>query len=80
MVYAVTGNWPRQEQLRLVDQCRRAAVSIPSHLANGRSRFGSRVLLLHISIGHGSFCELETHPVLGQALSYGAERSLQTRV
>jgi four helix bundle protein len=77
MVYAVTRDWPRGEQFGLINQCRRAAASIPANVAKGQGRFGSGEMLPHLSIVHGSPCDLETHLILGQPLSDGPERSWQ---
>jgi four helix bundle protein len=59
-VLAMTDAWPRDERFALTDQVRRAAVSIPANIAEGQGRLGRRELRHHLSIAHGSLCELET--------------------
>ena len=59
-VYRVTSAWPREEQYGLTSQIRRAAVAIPSNLAEGHGRTGAREYAHHVSIAFGSLCDLET--------------------
>jgi four helix bundle protein len=59
-VYQVTANWPVEERFGLTSQTRRAAVSIPSNIAEGQGRMGKAEMKHHLSIAHGSLCELET--------------------
>lgn len=69
-VYRVTSNWPREEQYGLTSQVRRAAVAIPSNLAEGHGRSGPREYAHHASIAYGSLCELETQLLIGEQLNY----------
>ena len=59
-IYRSTANWPADERYGLTSQLRRAAVSIPANIAEGQGRLGSAELKHHLSIAHGSLCELET--------------------
>ena len=59
-VYRVTATWPAEERFGLTSQTRRAAVSIPSNVAEGQGRLGKGEMRHHLSIAHGSLCELET--------------------
>jgi four helix bundle protein len=59
-VYRTTAGWPIDERFGLTSQIRRAAVSIPSNIAEGSGRTGSREFRHSLSIAHGSICELET--------------------
>lgn len=69
--YWVTGGWPREEQFGgLTSQVRRAAVSIPSNIAEGHGRTGRREYAHHSSIAFGSLCELEAQLLIAQRLGY----------
>ena len=70
VVYGATGDWPREEQYGLISQVRRAAVSIPSNLAEGHGRTGRREYAHHVSIAFGSLCELETQVLISEQLGY----------
>ena len=58
-VYALTSGFPRSEQYGLSQQIRRAAVSIPSNLAEGHPQT-TRQYLHHVMIAIGSEAELQT--------------------
>jgi four helix bundle protein len=69
-VYHYTKSFPSHEQFGLTSQMRRAAVSIPSNIAEGSRRRGKDAhQFLLISFGSGS--ELETQLELSQRLNYG---------
>lgn len=72
-VYEVTKSWPQQEQFGLTHQVRRAAVSIPSNIAEGKGRTGIPEYSHHQSLAHGSLCELETQLLIAQDLGYVAK-------
>jgi four helix bundle protein len=74
VVYRETYAWPRDELYGLTNQTRRAAVSVPSNIAEGRGRSGAKEFLHHLSIAHGSLCELETQLVIAQRLGYADEQ------
>jgi four helix bundle protein len=75
-VYLESKRWPPEEQFGLTSQVRRAAVSIPANIAEGKGRFGAKELLHHLSIAHGSLCEVETHLFVAQDLGYADEQGL----
>ncbi|MDP9369052.1 MAG: four helix bundle protein [Chloroflexota bacterium] len=68
--YRATGDWPTDERYKLTDQVRRSAISIPSNIAEGQGRGSTREFAYHLSVAHGSLCELETQLRLSQRLSY----------
>jgi four helix bundle protein len=74
-VYRVTRNWPHEEQYGLTSQARRAAVAIPSNLAEGHGRSGRREFAHHVSISYGSLCELETQLLIAEQLGYSNSES-----
>ena len=69
-VYAATNGWPGNEQYGLIFQVRRAAVAIPSNLAEGHGRTGARGFAHHASIAYGSLCEMETQLLIANRLGY----------
>ena len=68
-VYKLTDEFPNEEIYGLTSQIRRAAVSIPSNIAEGRSR-GTRADFLHfLRMSYGSGAELETQLEITKKLS-----------
>jgi four helix bundle protein len=68
-VYTITVDFPRSEMFGLVSQLRRAAVSIPSNIAEGRAIGGGR-FMHHLRIAIGSEAELQTQVELSVRRSY----------
>jgi four helix bundle protein len=77
LIYRCTAGFPKSEVFGLSSQMRRAAVSIPSNIAEGRARKSSREFLHFLSISRGSLAELETQLELAIRLDYAAS-GLQT--
>jgi four helix bundle protein len=69
-VYQATQSFPRDELFGLTSQLRRAAVSIPANIAEGRCRHSRADYLHFVSIARGSAGELETLVSLAKDLSY----------
>ena len=69
-IYRVTADFPSEERFGLVNQMCRAAVSIPSNVAEGHARSGAREFQRFVSIALGSVAELETQVILSTDLSY----------
>ena len=59
-VYTLTQMFPKQEMYGLASQMQRAAVSIPSNIAEGHTRAYSKEYLHHLSIARASLAELQT--------------------
>jgi four helix bundle protein len=68
--YRITKAFPSEERYGLSAQVRRAAVSVPSNIAEGRGRFGLRSFLYHLSVSSGSLMELETQLLIAERLEY----------
>ena len=69
-VYELTKSFPPEELYGLTNQIRRAAVSIPSNIAEGAARNGSKEFAQFLGIAKGSLSELETQLVIGRELGY----------
>ena len=69
-VYRTSEKFPRRETYSLTDQIRRAAVSIPSNIAEGQAHFNNREFLHFLRHSSGSLAELETQVLLACHLGY----------
>ena len=72
-VYRITASFPKDELYALTSQMRRAAVSIPSNIAEGAARTGDKEFLQFLSISRGSLSELETQLIIAKELGYMLE-------
>jgi four helix bundle protein len=68
--YRLTASFPRYELYGLTSQVRRAAVSIPSNVAEGHCRRSMKAYMNHVSIGLGSSGELQTCIEVAQRLAF----------
>ena len=69
-IYKISSKFPNEERYGLTSQMRRAAVSIPSNIAEGAGRKGDKELLQFVSIAIGSLSELETQYLIAVRLDY----------
>ena len=76
-VYSLTKHLPREELFALSDQMRRAAVSIPSNIAEGHGRKARKEFLQFLSIARGSVFELETQLSICVRQRYLTEEQVQ---
>ena len=70
LVYELTRKFPSEEKFGLVSQMRRAAVSIPSNIAEGQARHTTGEFIQFISHAEGSVAELNTQLVLATELNF----------
>ena len=76
-VYKLTEKFPQREVYGITSQIRRAVVSVPSNIAEGRRR-GTRAAFAHfLHIAHGSLAELETQLVIAQRLAFGNDQEYE---
>jgi four helix bundle protein len=78
MIYEISENYPAKEGYGLTSQIRRAAVSIPSNIAEGHTRESSKEFLHHLSIAQASLAEVETQLEIAFRLNYCSEQELNT--
>ena len=72
-VYSISSAFPDSERYGLTSQIRRAAVSIPSNIAEGAARKSDKELLQFLSIAIGSLAELETQYIIAIRLGFVKE-------
>jgi four helix bundle protein len=78
MVYRNTDGFPRGEEFGLKVQMRRAAVSIPSNVAEGHTRRHSKEFIQFLCIALGSLAELETQLELARRFKFIPSAESQT--
>ncbi len=71
LVFLLTNKFPQSEFYGLVSQMRRAAVAIPSNIAEGYGRRSSKEYAQFYAIAYGSGLELETQLLLAKDLGFG---------
>jgi four helix bundle protein len=69
-IYNLIKDFPKEEIYGLTSQLRRAAVSIPSNIAEGQGRDSTKEFLHHLSIAYGSLMEVETQLLIAESLNY----------
>jgi four helix bundle protein len=69
-IYRVTQKFPKEEIFGLVSQLRRAAVSVPSNIAEGQGRLMEKEFRQFLRNARGSLSELETQILIAQNLGY----------
>jgi four helix bundle protein len=69
-IYQITRIFPKDERFGLISQLRRAAVSVPSNVAEGYGRNSRNELHHFIGQARGSLCEVETQVELAKNLGF----------
>ena len=69
-IYQINGKFPPSEKFGLTQQIRRAAVSIPSNIAEGQFRNSPKEFKQFLSIALGSAAELETQLIIAREIDY----------
>jgi four helix bundle protein len=72
-LYRITSDWPKHEQYGLINQVRRASVSVPANIAEGAGRRTPGEFIHFIGIARGSLAELETLLIVARRLDYISE-------
>jgi four helix bundle protein len=69
-IYRLVGSFPQEERFGLIDQIKRSAVSIPSNIAEGAGRHGTKEFAKYLAIACGSINELETQLIIAHRLGF----------
>jgi four helix bundle protein len=69
-VYRVSQGFPKAELYGLTSQLRRAAISVPSNIAEGHTRATTKEYLNHLSMAQASLAEVETQIEIAVRLGY----------
>ena len=75
-IYTITSKFPDKVRFGLISQINRAAISIPSNIAEGAGRNSNAQFIQFISIAHASSYELETQLILSETLGYLSKAKL----
>ena len=76
-IYILTQKFPAEEKFGLISQIRRAAVSIPSNIAEGAGRNTKNDYAHFVDIANGSACEVETQLYIALDLNYISQQEFE---
>ena len=77
-IYQVSNKFPRDEVFALTSQLRRAAISVPSNIAEGQGRSSRKEFIYFLGNAKGSLSEAETQILIARNLSYVSDEDLNT--
>lgn len=78
IIYEITQNFPKEEMYTLSSQMRRAAISIPSNIAEGAARKSNKEYVQFLYIALGSSVELDTQLIISYNLGYVNDKKIIT--
>jgi len=76
-IYRITEKFPPSESYGLTNQIRRAAVSIPSNIAEGQERNSAKEFRQFLAIALGSVAEIETQLIIAKEINYLTEAEVE---
>lgn len=79
-IYLITARFPASELYGLTNQLRRAAISIPSNIAEGQGRHSNKVFRQYLDVAIGSLGELETQLIIAKEINYITSEELDPMV
>jgi four helix bundle protein len=79
-IYDITNEFPASENYGLISQLRRAAISIPSNIAEGSSRNSTKEFIQFLHISNGSLSEIETQLEIAIRLKYMKSNPVQPQI
>ncbi|MFD2540815.1 four helix bundle protein [Lacinutrix gracilariae] len=77
-IYSITSKFPETEKFGLTNQLRRAAVSIPSNIAEGSSRHSNKDFIRFLQMTLGSAYEIETQLLIAYDLKFINQKELDS--
>jgi len=77
LIYRLTQKFPQEEIYGLKSQLRRAAVSVPSNIAEGHGRASPGEFRRFLSIARGSVCEMQTQLAIAGEMGMGAQEKIK---
>lgn len=77
-IYRLSETFPRTEVYGLTSQMRRAAISVPSNIAEGAARQTKKEFINYLHMAQGSLSELDTQLLIAKRLEYLSAESYET--
>ena len=79
-IYKLTSEFPTEEKFGIVNQIRRAAVSVPSNIAEGSARSSDKENLRFLDMACGSLAELETQILISENVGFINSQEIITKI